>query len=298
MPGLDPRHPNRLRLLAACRACGLQFDASGRRSGERFRCVCGELVEVPETRLEEADVVRCSSCGAGREGGALTCSFCNSDFTLHEQDLDTLCPGCFARISRRARFCHHCGLAIAPQEVLGGRTEHPCPRCGDPRRLASRRLADGVTALECGRCAGLWLALEVFRRLEEEAADRSRPWRAGPDEEPRPPLTHDDGPLYRPCPLCSRLMHRRNYGRRSGIVVDTCGEHGIWFDSGELDAVLRWIRSGGLERSRRLETEEQVEERSRERRLRAIAPPEAGQGGWTGDGRRGLLAGLIDLLAR
>ena len=40
-------------------------------------------------------------------------------------------------------------------------------------------------------------------------------------------------------------MHRRNYGRRSGVLVDTCRSHGIWFDPEELEAVLRWIRSGG-----------------------------------------------------
>jgi Zn-finger nucleic acid-binding protein len=42
-------------------------------------------------------------------------------------------------------------------------------------------------------------------------------------------------------------MTRANFGRRSGIVVDTCRDHGTWFDRGELDAVLEFVRAGGVE---------------------------------------------------
>lgn len=288
----------RLRVLVACGVCGLQVDATGRRPGDRFRCACGELVEVPAGGEHEAAVVRCSACGGTREAGALSCAFCGSDFTLHEQDLDTLCPGCFARISHRSRFCHHCGLAIAPQEVLGEATTHPCPRCGEPRTLAGRRLSRDLAALECGRCGGLWLARAVFEHLEEQASSGRRPWSGEDGNEPRTPLEHADGPLYRPCPLCLRLMHRRNYGRRSGVVIDRCAEHGAWFDSGELEAVLRWIRRGGLARARRLEDEEAREEGSRRRRLDAIELPASADRPWPGRGRPGLLGGLLDLLSR
>jgi Zn-finger nucleic acid-binding protein len=55
-------------------------------------------------------------------------------------------------------------------------------------------------------------------------------------------------------------MHRRNYGRRSGMIIDTCQLHGLWFDQGELAAILDWIHTGGLERaerhSRQLDEEE------------------------------------------
>ena len=52
--------------------------------------------------------------------------------------------------------------------------------------------------------------------------------------------------LYRKCPVCRVIMHRRNYGPGSGIVLDHCREHGFWFDQQELDVILRWIRTGGL----------------------------------------------------
>jgi len=36
-----------------------------------------------------------------------------------------------------------------------------------------------------------------------------------------------------------------NYGKQSGILLDRCPAHGLWFDGDELDAVLRWVRLGG-----------------------------------------------------
>ena len=42
-------------------------------------------------------------------------------------------------------------------------------------------------------------------------------------------------------------MTRTVFGRRSGIVVDVCQEHGTWFDGGELDAILQFVRGGGLQ---------------------------------------------------
>jgi hypothetical protein len=42
-------------------------------------------------------------------------------------------------------------------------------------------------------------------------------------------------------------MARMNFGHHSGILVDTCREHGTWFDQGELDATLEFVRAGGLE---------------------------------------------------
>lgn len=70
---------------------------------------------------------------------------------------------------------------------------------------------------------------------------------------------------YIHCPACKTLMNRKAFGRISGIVVDVCRSHGIWFDIGELAEVIRFVEKGGLERTRQLELEELAE---RERRLR------------------------------
>ena len=51
---------------------------------------------------------------------------------------------------------------------------------------------------------------------------------------------------YRPCPSCSQLMNRKNFGGISGIIVDVCTLHGTYFDAGELPRVLEFVRRGGL----------------------------------------------------
>ena len=40
-------------------------------------------------------------------------------------------------------------------------------------------------------------------------------------------------------------MVRRQYAQRSGVVIDVCRNHGIWFDPDELHQVLQWIADGG-----------------------------------------------------
>jgi hypothetical protein len=58
-----------------------------------------------------------------------------------------------------------------------------------------------------------------------------------------------------------------NFGRLSRTVIDVCKGHGTFLDRGELHQVVRFILEGGLDRTRRVEREELIEE---QRRLRDI----------------------------
>jgi Zn-finger nucleic acid-binding protein len=71
---------------------------------------------------------------------------------------------------------------------------------------------------------------------------------------------------YLKCPACGTLMNRQAFGRISGVVVDACRNHGVWFDAGELTQVIQFLERGGLERARLREAEERNEQ---VRRLRA-----------------------------
>jgi Zn-finger nucleic acid-binding protein len=70
--------------------------------------------------------------------------------------------------------------------------------------------------------------------------------------------------------MCKRVMNRENFGRRSGVIIDVCKGHGVWFERQELQRVLAFIDSGGLERSRALDSERlrEQERKSREQRDR------------------------------
>jgi Zn-finger nucleic acid-binding protein len=41
-------------------------------------------------------------------------------------------------------------------------------------------------------------------------------------------------------------MNRQVFARISGVVVDVCKDHGVWFDAGEIAAVVAFIEAGGL----------------------------------------------------
>ena len=36
-----------------------------------------------------------------------------------------------------------------------------------------------------------------------------------------------------------------NFAKRSGVVIDVCREHGVWFEADELCQVVRFIGAGG-----------------------------------------------------
>jgi Zn-finger nucleic acid-binding protein len=207
-------------------------------------------------------VVRCSSCGAARSGeNAASCSYCESDFTLHERDLNTVCPHCLARVSDRATFCHHCGTGLIPELDAGADTDLACPACQRGEGLVSRQIgSEKVAILECGRCAGFWLGHDAFRLLLERAkrevlapgaveeSPRQVAARFGLPEGSAAPEAGGNASYYRPCPVCRGLMNRRNYGGNSGVIIDLCREDGIWFDADELARILTWVRAGGVER--------------------------------------------------
>jgi Zn-finger nucleic acid-binding protein len=263
-----------MRFLVACPDCHRQFDASERHVGSAFQCSCGATVTVPPPKARDAAVVRCSACGAPTEGQETACRFCGAELTLHERDLDTLCPGCMARVSGRARFCHHCACPILPAQAAAGESAYRCPACEGERPLTSRRLGRANVALfDCAFCGGIWIEKEIFEVLADRARAGHLPEGFGggaPAETPAPVAAQ---PLrYRPCVTCGALMNRRNYGQKSGVIVDVCARHGLWFDLHELDGLLRWIREGGEARAEKLQHErERIE--ARQQRLGESLPP-------------------------
>lgn len=73
------------------------------------------------------------------------------------------------------------------------------------------------------------------------------------------PIPHDEPPpnrRYVPCPRCRELMTPMQFSRRSGVIIDICRSHGVWFDRDELRRIIEFIRAGGLDRARALDKEE------------------------------------------
>jgi Zn-finger nucleic acid-binding protein len=114
--------------------------------------------------------------------------------------------------------------------------------------MAIWQLESGYRAIErwvqaCDRCGGAWVDRGTLTELVRNAAAVAEA-RGSSEPVPRRPI--EDPVVYRGCPSCGQMMHRRNFGRISGVVVDECRACGTWFDAGELEAVLEFVRAGGL----------------------------------------------------
>lgn len=141
-----------------------------------------------------------------------------------------------------ALHCSGCGYALGLEPIYGP-SELCCPTC---RSDLSSYQAGAGRLFDCGRCGGQFVENALLRQLLErrEIAGSflpQNPRRRNPLEQPL---------VYLECPECHELMHRKNFGNSSGIIVDVCARHGSWFDSGELPQVLKFVEEGGLARAR------------------------------------------------
>lgn len=139
-----------------------------------------------------------------------------------------------------------------------------CPRCG--HKLQSREYAD-MSVEECDDCGGLFLAPDMLERLVA-AHDAPTGMRLAL---PKREFKRETSVRYIHCPVCRKMMNRQAFARISGIVIDVCKSHGLWFDGGELAEVVRFVESGGLERAREREISELTERQRQSRTEMAIA---------------------------
>jgi Zn-finger nucleic acid-binding protein len=295
-------------VLIACTSCHRQYDVSGMRPGEPFRCHCGELTRVAEPVLHEAETIHCPRCGGKIRPRAPHCDYCGSALSLADHGLGVACPECFARLAVEARYCRACGVEIRPERVQAARVDARCPRCRGELTLCR---SDAVEYTECTVCGGIWLEERLFERALSErdaaafalvgkgagraaALGRGPESEAGPGRRPGPGSGPQPGPgpgpgrqsgarasapprdalpegevRYLPCPVCGGLMQRQNFAKVSGVIIDWCRGHGFWFDTHELESVMAFVRDGGLDRSRAHEIARQEERlRQAERRER------------------------------
>jgi len=167
-----------------------------------------------------------------------------------------MCPSCFVRLPDDANYCVECGIKINPIPLSKTVSEKRCPRCGcnlNPRAM------EKLSFDECPACAGIWLSVESF---ENVCKDRETQGIAAKGIE-RPnrlrfELSAAEQVKYVPCPVCRELMNRHNFAEISGVVIDTCKNHGVWLDNQELGRIVAFIENGGLQRAQERQTEEAV----------------------------------------
>jgi len=160
------------------------------------------------------------------------------------------------------KFCGHCGSMAAPVEVLEDDIGE-CPRCRD----ALEQLAIGDAKIcGCKKCDGVWMDVDTFENVCADGEKQSAVLANFVRSTVRPQLQTKIS--YVPCPDCGQLMNRNNFAKASGVIVDICKQHGVWFDADELPTIIEFIRKGGMEIKRQREMNEIESERNKLREER------------------------------
>ena len=195
------------------------------------------------------EALNCPNCGAGVSSDKTECLYCRTR-------LKTMaCPSCLGLMFVGSRYCAHCGKKVIQSNIAEEKNLGNCPQC----KIKLRLLQIGETNLcECERCGGLWVNIETF---EEVCANHEKQAEVLTSIGQNLNHEHPAKIQYVPCPECKQLMNRNNFASSSGVVVDICKRHGIWFDAEELPRIIEFIRKGGLDHQRRKEKLQLEEQR-------------------------------------
>jgi len=212
--------------------------------------------------MSDACVLHCPSCGAPVDPKASSCPHCAAPLS------PARCPWCF-EWTYVERDCPRCGASARPADPDASPLS--CPTCR--RGPLISRVLEGACLSGCGLCGGVWADAESFKRICAdrgthtaylgEGAVTAAPNLANPASSPV---------LYRPCARCGLLMNRVNFASCSGVILDVCKRHGVWFDTDELRQIVAFIRGGGLDMARQREIERLAEERKRVEQAAAEHP--------------------------
>lgn len=168
--------------------------------------------------------MKCQQCGGKLEGLMNVCSYCG---VRQQVDLQHVHYRNF--VSEKPMACVGCQTPLSGVEIdLGGEVlqiEY-CEGChgmffnpGELERLLEFQTVDLVW-MDQAQIAGLGAVVGEANREHERIK-------------------------YRKCPYCQERMHPHNFGGGSGVILDRCGTHGYWLDSGEVRALAEWWRAGG-----------------------------------------------------
>jgi Zn-finger nucleic acid-binding protein len=165
----------------------------------------------------------CHHCGAPLPVGAsypLVCRFCDAANGEPPREVHVPVP---------VQVVHNV-LHVDPS-AQPGVGELRCPHC---KKLLVTVKVGELALAGCGRCGGIWVdntsarslvaspqrvVIELAERASAHTAKNAKPRTTTPT-----------------CPGCPAVLEKR---RSHGVELDICDQHGTWFDSYELQTVLR-----------------------------------------------------------
>lgn len=176
----------------------------------------------------------------------MQCMFCGKPAVRKEY----LCEKCLAdagKVSFHIYDREDTRSARIPLDEVPARSVFDCPRCNLPMTF---EIEHDAYIEECQSCGGSWYNRDAFTSAMDSTI--LHPYTA-----PETKILHEatrrlfvyytEKKRTICCPQCKQVMMPTNFGRNSGITIDVCGHHGVWFDKDEVAGIMKFIQGGGLE---------------------------------------------------
>lgn len=195
--------------------------------------------------------LKCHACGAPLKQGDKSCSYC-----LAKVDLDI-------------RGVHYF-TKVKPVE------ERQCASCSTPMDTLNLKLGQDFFIEQCSQCYSLFFDPGELEFLLKHTVNESEMVQhLKLNELVNEHFDMDTKVQYKPCPVCSKIMNRQNYGARSGVIIDYCKEHGIFLDSGELSRLFQWKKAGGAKHDQQMKQwQEEIQTKRDNRKAQDIKSEE------------------------
>ncbi len=155
-----------------------------------------------------------------------------------------LCVGCGNEVLDPER-CPVCKAGRGATKKHPGAAGPSCPRCEES---LEQQDWEGTSTMTCGSCRGTFFpdrGLEAVLNKLRASCDPVDMDSVLKDFKDRFTRQLPTAVRYKGCPVCSTVMMRRNYATVSGVIVDYCGDHGMWVDEHAFAALADFICRGG-----------------------------------------------------
>lgn len=195
-------------------------------------------------------MAKCVSCGAPLPDNKVTCVYCGTrnDIDLQGIDYNTTHESDEQRI---------------------------CPRCDIPLKTIDLKIGGHFYIEKCDECHGMFFdngeLEEVLKNKVKDGGIVKRKLLNSLRELDSKSIDVIAKKQYIKCPVCNKLMNRQSYAFKSGVVLNSCKDHGLWLDNGQLKTLFEWKKLGGetlaKEQGDRLEKQKTKEKERKNKEL-------------------------------
>ncbi len=179
------------------------------------------------------------------------------------------CKSCSAPLSSSSNICEYCGVrnevdlrGIHNYTVSKPKSDRICPNCKKPMSTIDLGIDGNFFIEQCQICMGLFFDPGELEILLDKSVKNVFNIQYKKIRTINKELhTIHKRPMYIKCPVCQDMMHRINFGTRSGVIIDRCKQDGIWLEAGELKHLFEWSKAGGqiLDKNRKEDEERRKE---------------------------------------